>query len=300
MTRILNHILLAVMAMILVIGGGSGHETYEYSPDTDGSGKQSSDSNSNSGQGIGITIIVSSQGGTSGKQIWNQAKATSGQVHQVTVGGTAGLIYTPDTVNAAVGDMIQFNFMSVNHTVTQSAFTTPCVKMDGGVDSGFMPNPKNGINPPPMMMFQVTSSDPVWMYCRQKGHCGKGMVFSVNPTAAKSQADFKAAAMAQNGTAGASATTPSPLSSPSPVGSSPNVSPVSPVSPGPAVATPGNSNIADGNGNVSSGGACTCSCLCAAGSFPVGAGIGATGGMGGELTVEIVPNKNRGLLGRGS
>jgi hypothetical protein len=83
MTRILNHILLAVMAMMLVIGGGSGHETYEYSSDTDGSGKQSSDSNSNSGQGIGITIIVSSQGGTSGKQIWNQAKATSGQVHQV-------------------------------------------------------------------------------------------------------------------------------------------------------------------------------------------------------------------------
>jgi hypothetical protein len=87
MTRILNHILLAVMAMILVIGGGSGHDTYEYSSDTDGSGKQSSDSNSdsnsNNGQGIGITIIISSQGGTSGKQIWNQAKATSGQVHQV-------------------------------------------------------------------------------------------------------------------------------------------------------------------------------------------------------------------------
>ena len=48
------------------------------------------------------------------------------------VGGSAGLVYTPESVNAAVGDMINFTFMSKNHTVTQSAFDKPCVRMPKG------------------------------------------------------------------------------------------------------------------------------------------------------------------------
>jgi hypothetical protein len=79
MARILNHILLAAMAMILVVSSGSGYEWDSSSDYYDGSEKLSSDS----GQGVGITIIISSLGGSSEKQIWNQAKATSGAVHQV-------------------------------------------------------------------------------------------------------------------------------------------------------------------------------------------------------------------------
>jgi plastocyanin len=30
---------------------------------------------------------------------------------QVTVGGSAGLVYTPDSITAKIGDMVQFNFM---------------------------------------------------------------------------------------------------------------------------------------------------------------------------------------------
>ena len=51
------------------------------------------------------------------------------------------LEYTPDTIVAAVGDMVVFQFMAKNHTVTQSAFAEPCKKIAGGMDSGFMPNP---------------------------------------------------------------------------------------------------------------------------------------------------------------
>lgn len=50
--------------------------------------------------------------------------------------------YTPESITAAVGDMVMFVFMQKNHTVTQSTFADPCRKMDGGMDSGFMPNPE--------------------------------------------------------------------------------------------------------------------------------------------------------------
>jgi len=50
--------------------------------------------------------------------------------------------YTPESITAAVGDMVQFVFMQKNHTATQSTFANPCKKMDGGMDSGFMPNPE--------------------------------------------------------------------------------------------------------------------------------------------------------------
>jgi plastocyanin len=59
----------------------------------------------------------------------------------VAAGMAPKLEYTPDTIKAAVGDMVVFEFMQKNHTVTQSTFADPCKKMEGGMDSGFMPNP---------------------------------------------------------------------------------------------------------------------------------------------------------------
>jgi len=148
-------------------------------------------------------------------------------IPQVTVGGPSGLIYSPESVQAAQYDMIQFNFMSKNHTVTQSTFQEPCKKMQPmpmpaagmpaagmpsagsmpmtpPIDSGFMPTTDTG--PSPMLMLQVTSppSTPMWFYCRQKlpkPHCGSGngMTFSINPhqpgMGDKTQAAFKARAM---------------------------------------------------------------------------------------------------------
>lgn len=50
--------------------------------------------------------------------------------------------YSPEAITANVGDMVLFQFMQKNHTVTQSTFDDPCKKMEGGMDSGFMPNPE--------------------------------------------------------------------------------------------------------------------------------------------------------------
>ena len=82
-------------------------------------------------------------------------------IAKVMVGGSAGLVYTPDTLNAAVGDMVIFQFMSMNHTVTQSPFDTPCKKLDGGMDSGFMANPNNTVVPAPQMAMQVADTKPI-------------------------------------------------------------------------------------------------------------------------------------------
>jgi plastocyanin len=67
--------------------------------------------------------------------------------------------YSPESIKAAVGDVVQFNFMQKNHTVTQSTFAEPCKKMQGGIDSGFMPNP-NG-DPGVTFNMTVNSTDPM-------------------------------------------------------------------------------------------------------------------------------------------
>jgi plastocyanin len=203
--------------------------------------------------------------------------------HTVVVGGTAGLVYTPDTIEAAVGDMVIFTFESQNHTATQSAFTTPCEKLTGGMDSGFMPNLNNSVTPPPQMAMQVTVATPIWFYCRQSGHCGKGMTFSINPTANKTQAMFQQMAIAQNGTgttaviAGGTAST--------------TLSTTATTFAAAATSTSVNSGtMVSGSGTINTGGACECSCLCGVAAFPNAAvqGIGAFGGLPGAMPMSAL------------
>ncbi|OTB04134.1 hypothetical protein M426DRAFT_29233, partial [Hypoxylon sp. CI-4A] len=103
--------------------------------------------------------------------------------HTVKVGGGKNLVFTPDSIAANMGDMVIFEFGAANHTVTQSTFATPCKAMEGGMDSGFMPNANDTVVPAPQVAMQVMTTDPLWFYCKQKAHCGKGMTFSINPTA---------------------------------------------------------------------------------------------------------------------
>lgn len=85
-----------------------------------------------------------------------------GATHTVKVGGPGGLTYQPDQLNnVPMGDMVVFEFLSQNHTVTQSPFDTPCKKMDGGMDSGFQANPNNTVSPPPQVAMQVMTSKPL-------------------------------------------------------------------------------------------------------------------------------------------
>lgn len=55
--------------------------------------------------------------------------STSPQVHQVVVGGTGKLFYSPSNITAQVGDVIQFQFQQKNHTITQVRKICPCTKI---------------------------------------------------------------------------------------------------------------------------------------------------------------------------
>jgi len=117
----------------------------------------------------------------------------------VIVGGNDTVTYSPSSVNASVGDTIAFQFQTKNHTVTQSTFAAPCQNMTtptAGIDSGFMAVAANASLFPEWSFTITNASTPLWFYCRQTGHCQQGMVFAVNPTAAKSFAAFQAAAKA--------------------------------------------------------------------------------------------------------
>lgn len=112
------------------------------------------------------------------------------------------------------------------------------------------------------------------MYCRQTGHCGKGMVFAINPTADKSFAAFQQMAMQQNGTATGAASAAAPPAS-------------SAAAAAPPATSSASSSVVQGTGSMN-GGQCTCSCLCGTNAFPAGAGIGAMGGLSGSIDVSAM------------
>lgn len=63
---------------------------------------------------------------------------------QVSVGANNALTYTPSVVMAQPGDMVQFNFLSQNHTVTSGDATQGCTP-DGKFNSAFVPVPPGAV-----------------------------------------------------------------------------------------------------------------------------------------------------------
>lgn len=124
------------------------------------------------------------------------------KMHIVKVSNKNGsLTYNPSNTIAAVGDMVQFQFYPVNHTVTQSTFANPCVPIHNvmsnttGFFSGFMPVSASA-STMPLFTMMVNSTTPIWFYCSQGEHCQKGMVGAINAptTGAKTVAAFAALA----------------------------------------------------------------------------------------------------------
>jgi hypothetical protein len=102
--------------------------------------------------------------------------------HHVSVGDRSGLTFSPNQLNANIGDHIAFQFHAVNHTLTQSTLENPCAS-SGQMDSGF--NQFNSIDRADLTLtITVNSLDPQWFFCRQDGpfsHCHAGMIFAINP-----------------------------------------------------------------------------------------------------------------------
>jgi plastocyanin len=83
--------------------------------------------------------------------------------HAVDVGAEGEFLFSPNQVAASAGDVIRFNFLARNHTLTQSSLDAPC-SQSGQFDSGFNQfNPLN-ISNQFHVDYEVKSSDPVWFY----------------------------------------------------------------------------------------------------------------------------------------
>lgn len=118
------------------------------------------------------------------------ASAAPNKIIPVLVGGTA-LTFTPNSVTANPGDVLQFQFAARNHTVTQSQPTSPCQPIEAaaggpgvvgvvGVNSGFIPFDGGASGMVGTFNVPVMNSQPMFLYCAQAMHCQQGMVMAVN------------------------------------------------------------------------------------------------------------------------
>jgi len=186
------------------------------------------------------------------------ASVVSAANHTVIVGGSAGLVFTPEKTIGEIGDFVTFIFQSKNHSVTQSGFSSPCALLENatinavGFDTGFVPVADTDTEFPAWTI-ELTTKSPIWFYCKQGKHCQNGMVGSINAatTVNKTFEDFKALAMSGAGataTDGALSTAPS-VPSPTVTGVGVSEGPLTKVgSSAVAAATSGTSSTNTGTG----------------------------------------------------
>ncbi|KAK3389806.1 hypothetical protein B0H63DRAFT_507302 [Podospora didyma] len=144
------------------------------------------------------------------------ASLVAGVDHVVTVGKGGQLKFDPESITAAAGDTVTYNFFARNHSVTQSSFDKPCQPLEGGFFSGFTPSVSPDTASPTTFRIIITdATKAIWAYCGQVNgnHCQKGMVHSINAPTSGTNTFQKFAELA------AAAQTPSTSpADPSPVG----------------------------------------------------------------------------------
>lgn len=113
--------------------------------------------------------------------------AQSTKVHIVQVSDKNGdLKFSPEELDAAVGDKVQFQFYPLDHSVARSNFANPCVPLDpatangtSGFFSGFMPVKQTDTFMPTFTIV-VNDTAPIWYYCATGKHCEAGMAGVIN------------------------------------------------------------------------------------------------------------------------
>ncbi|KAF8856648.1 hypothetical protein BDZ45DRAFT_593926, partial [Acephala macrosclerotiorum] len=126
--------------------------------------------------------------------------ATSNKVIAVVVGSPTlnkSLVFTPNEISAKPGDIVQFQFSQINHTVTQSSFAEPCMPIQqsdpsaAGIHSGFVPVSANETTVQTFNM-PINDTKPMFIYCAQGPHCQLGMVMTINASVANGTENFAA------------------------------------------------------------------------------------------------------------
>ncbi|KAH7370901.1 Cupredoxin [Rhexocercosporidium sp. MPI-PUGE-AT-0058] len=131
----------------------------------------------------------------------SSTSSSSGTVHTVKV-GDGDIVFSPNSMKAAVGDSVEFHFYPATHSVAQSSFAAPCVPLNdtsffsGGVKTA------SGMNDQ-VFTITVTDASPIWYYCGFPGHCAGGMAGVINPPADGSKTIEQYIAAAANATSSA-------------------------------------------------------------------------------------------------
>lgn len=107
-------------------------------------------------------------------------------IQTVLVGADNTLTFNPPVIQVARGSRVHFDFVSGNHTLTETTLDNPCKKLQGtDVDTDF--NNVNFEQVPNLHPFDYTfASDQARFFYSKQGagspecECGKGMVFAVN------------------------------------------------------------------------------------------------------------------------
>ncbi|KAF1955070.1 hypothetical protein CC80DRAFT_505892 [Byssothecium circinans] len=123
--------------------------------------------------------------GNSGLKANLKARA---QALTVVVGGPQDT-FAPNSLVAAVGDIVQFQFSNGNHTATQSTEGAPCTALDGGMHSGHIPL-TDGQTEVGTFNMPVTSAEPMFIFCATGPHCQEGQVMVINPKSSQQVVDF--------------------------------------------------------------------------------------------------------------
>ncbi|KAL5340443.1 hypothetical protein BJX70DRAFT_360997 [Aspergillus crustosus] len=105
----------------------------------------------------------------------------TGVTHSITASLGGALRFDPDNVVAEIGDVIEWHFLPLNHTVAQSNFANPCVPLADG--SSFFPGfefATSAGQADDVFQIVVQDKNPIWYYCPQGRHCQAGMSGVIN------------------------------------------------------------------------------------------------------------------------
>jgi plastocyanin len=107
------------------------------------------------------------------------------QTHTIQV-GLADHKMRPETTEAAIGDIVEFDFYPLNHSVVRAEYGFPCIpyEMAGSDKTGFF----SGFNSvdrvldnPPKYSVRINDTEPIFFYCSAPGSCiTYGMVGGIN------------------------------------------------------------------------------------------------------------------------
>lgn len=98
------------------------------------------------------------------KTLQGSTNITRPQVtHTVYVGNNSRFSYSPNQLNASIGDTVRFNISGQNNSIMQSELSSPCT-YHGGFETGLNQiNPYN-VSGKFVVDFQINASTPLWFY----------------------------------------------------------------------------------------------------------------------------------------